>query len=116
MLNLCGAGAGSYDYTVSDGSLTDTGHVTIDIICISDAPVAGDDTVTATEDTVLDTPTATLLANDTDVDSATLNVIAVANATGGTAVLMNNGTPGDTTDDFVRFTPNPTCVARRQRL
>ena len=50
--NLCGAGAAGYDYTVSDGSLTDIGHVTIDIICINDAPVAEDDTVTATEDTI----------------------------------------------------------------
>ena len=103
--DLCGAGAGSYDYTVSDGSQTDTGHVTIDIICVNDAPVAGHDTVTATEDTDLDTPIADLLLNDSDVDSATLTVTAVSGATGGTATLMNNGTPANTADDFVRFVP-----------
>jgi hypothetical protein len=69
------------------------------------APVADDETVSATEDTVLDTPVGTLLAGDTDVDGDTLFVSAVSGATGGTAVLNDNGTPGLKTDDFVRFTP-----------
>ena len=47
-----------------------------------------------------------LLANDTDVDSATLTVTAVPPPSAVRAVLMNNGTPGDPADDFVRFTPN----------
>ena len=47
----------------------------------------------------------TLLAGDTDVDRDTLTVTAVSGATGGTAALMDNGTPADKTDDFVRFTP-----------
>ena len=104
--DLCGPAAGGYDYTASDGALTDTAHVTVNIDCVNDAPVAGDDTVTATEDTDLDTPTADLLLNDSDIDTASLTVTAVLGAVGGAAVLMDNGTPGDTTDDFVRFTPN----------
>ena len=103
--NLCGVAAGGYDYTVSDGALTDTGHVTVNITCVNDAPVADDESVTATEDTTLDTPVTTLLTGDTDVDSATLTVTAVSGATGGTATLMNNGTPANTADDFVRFVP-----------
>jgi hypothetical protein len=104
-LNLCGDNAASFDYTVSDGSLTDTGTVTIDLTCVNDAPVADNETVTTTEDVDLDTPVATLLAGDTDVDSATLTVTAVSGATGGTATLMDNGTPALKTDDFVRFDP-----------
>jgi VCBS repeat-containing protein len=39
--------AAGFDYTVDDGNgSTDTGHVTVDITCVDDAPVANDDTVT----------------------------------------------------------------------
>jgi len=69
------------------------------------APVADDETVTATEDTDLDTPVSTLLAGDTDADGDTLTVTAVSGATGGTATLMDNGTPLNKADDFVRFDP-----------
>ena len=103
--NLCGLGAGEYDYTVSDGALTDTGHVTVNITCVNDAPVADDETISTPEDTAVDTPVAFLLAGDTDIDSGTLTVTAVSGASGGTAVLDDNGTAGDKTDDFVRFTP-----------
>ena len=58
--NLCGPGAGGFDYTVDDGNGgTDTGHVTIDITCVNDDPIAGADIVTATEDTDLATPRPT---------------------------------------------------------
>ena len=36
--NLCGTGAGSFDYTLSDGSLTDTGTVSVDLACVNDQP------------------------------------------------------------------------------
>ncbi|WP_344777895.1 Ig-like domain-containing protein [Nocardioides panacisoli] len=54
------------------------------------APVAVDDSVTATEDTPVDLPVAgpgSPAANDTDVDGDTLTVIAVSGATGGTVAL-----------------------------
>jgi hypothetical protein len=68
------------------------------------APVADDETVTATEDTDLETPVSTLLTGDTDADGDTLTVTAVSGATGGSATLDNNGTL-TTADDFVRFSP-----------
>src|SRR5206468_4005306 len=37
--NYCGTAA-SFDYTVSDGALTDTGTVTLNVACVNDAPVA----------------------------------------------------------------------------
>jgi VCBS repeat-containing protein len=46
-------GVDSVDYTVTDGALTDVGTLTINVTAVNDAPVAVDDAVTATEDTVL---------------------------------------------------------------
>ena len=79
--DLCGDDAASFDYTVEDGNGgTATGTVTIDLDCENDAPVAGDDTVSVTEDTATDV-TATLLDNDTDVDTDdTLSITDVSTA------------------------------------
>jgi hypothetical protein len=95
--DLCGAAAGSFDYTISDGDQTDDAHVTVDITCVADyPPVAVDDTVTVVEDTATDV-TAAILANDTDADLyETLSVSAVDNPTGGSVVL---------TGGVVTFTP-----------
>ena len=41
--NLCEPGAYGFDYTVSDGKLTDTGHADVTITCVDDPPVAVDD-------------------------------------------------------------------------
>ena len=37
-------GTAGFDYTLSDGTLTDTGHVTVTVTAVNDAPVAVDDT------------------------------------------------------------------------
>ena len=94
--NLCGVGAGSFDYTVSDGTTTDTGHVTVDVTCVNDAPVANDDSDTVAEDaaaTAID-----VLANDTDVESDTITVTDVP-------TLPTNGSVTFTPTD-VSYTPN----------
>ena len=62
------------------------------------APVAVNDTLTATEDTAVIYTAAQLLGNDTDVELSTLSIASVTSGTGGTAVLNANGT--------VTFTPN----------
>ena len=81
-------GTAGFDYTISDGVLTDVGHVTINVTPANDAPVAVDDTATTAEDTAATVPAATLLANDTDLDAgATLTVTAVSGATNGTVAL-----------------------------
>jgi hypothetical protein len=96
--NLCGVGAASFDYTVSDGNGGhDTGHVTIDLTCTPDPPVAHNDTVSGTEDTALLVPASDLTANDTDPDGDTLSVTAVSNPSGGT-VSLDSGT--------ITFTPD----------
>lgn len=48
--DLCGAAAGGFDFEISDGNGgTGTGHATVDITCVNDAPIAPDETGTAGE-------------------------------------------------------------------
>ncbi len=87
--DLCGDGAGSFDYLVVDGNGgSDAGHVTVDITCVDDAPVANDDTVTVAQDSSANDVTATLLDNDTDPEHDTLSVSGIASDAGGTADLL----------------------------
>ncbi|MEA3034365.1 MAG: hypothetical protein QOH04_116 [Sphingomonadales bacterium] len=79
----------SFTYTVTDGSLSDTGTLTITVAGRNDAPVANPDTASGTENQVL---TVNVLANDTDVDNgAILTVIAASAPSGkGTASIVGN--------------------------
>ncbi|NEQ25848.1 MAG: calcium-binding protein [Microcoleus sp. SIO2G3] len=69
-------------------------------------PVAVDDSATTRQNTAVTLSVSTLLANDTDADGNPLSITAVGNATNGTVTLSDNGTPGNTGDDKVIFTPN----------
>ncbi|HVK72130.1 MAG TPA: Ig-like domain-containing protein, partial [Kofleriaceae bacterium] len=89
-------GAAGFDYTVSDGALTDVGHVAITVAPVNDPPAATDDTATTAEDTAVLIPIATLLANDSDVDGTTPTFDTVGTAVNGTATVVG-------TD--VRFVP-----------
>jgi hypothetical protein len=91
------AGTASFTYTVSDGSLTAVGTVTV-TVGTDQAPVAVDDAVTTSEGTTAVIDDATLLANDTDPDGETLAISAVANAAHGT--VSHTGTQ-------VTFVPEP---------
>lgn len=91
-------GVASVDYTVTDGSLTDTGTVNITVNAINDAPVAVDDTASTDEDIDAVLTQASLLANDSDVDGDNLSITAVSNPINGTAVL-------DSQAGTVTFTP-----------
>ncbi|MBV2133363.1 retention module-containing protein, partial [Pseudomonas sp. MAP12] len=61
-------GTDSVDYTVTDGSLSDVGTLTLTVSPVNDAPVAVNDTLAATEDTAVTYTAAQLLGNDSDVD------------------------------------------------
>src|SRR6185503_6078015 len=63
------SGTAGFDYSISDGSLTDIGHVTVTVNNINDPPVAVDDAVSTTEDVPLTLTQADLKGNDTDVDN-----------------------------------------------
>ncbi len=70
------------------------------------APVAVDDEASTSPDQAVDIPVADLLANDSDANVGdALSITSVQNASNGSAVLNDNGTTSDTSDDFVTFTP-----------
>jgi VCBS repeat-containing protein len=89
----------SFNYTVSDGSLTDTGTLTITIGGINDAPVAVADTAATAEN---DSVTIDVVANDDDVDNgAVLTVIAASAPAGqGSAAIVGNQVEFDPGTDF----------------
>ncbi len=76
---------------------TDTSNTSVDdtfdltVTPVNDAPVAGDDSATANQNTPLTLLAADLLANDTDVDGGALSITAVSNAVNGTVTLNNSG-------------------------
>ena len=88
-------GTASFDYTVSDGTSSDTATVTITVIGEGDPALIMADTATTDEDTALDIPAATLLGNDSDPDGG-LTVESVQGAVNGSVVLV---------DTTVTFTP-----------
>ena len=69
--------------------------MTANITCVNDAPVADDETVTATEDTALDTPVDDVARwrHHTDVDGGTVTVVSVAH--GRTGTVIANGSRSD---------------------
>uniref|UniRef100_UPI00261BAD14 tandem-95 repeat protein n=1 Tax=uncultured Ruegeria sp. TaxID=259304 RepID=UPI00261BAD14 len=84
--------------TASDGTLSSNGTFALNIAPVNDAPVASDDVAQSstpiTEDGATLIDTATLLANDSDVDGGALTVTAVSatSAHGATLTLNTDGT------------------------
>lgn len=79
-------GPASFEYTVSDGALTDTGTVNLTISAVNDAPVADASQAVATDE---DTAVAvTVTANDVDGDALTFTAGAAAR---GTVTSNGNG-------------------------
>jgi cysteine-rich repeat protein len=89
--------AATFEYTVTDGALTDVGLVTITVAAVADAPVATADAASTDEDTAVQITGLDLLANDTDGDGDVLSITAVGAATNGTVATANG---------VVTFTPN----------
>ncbi|MCV6609840.1 MAG: tandem-95 repeat protein, partial [Amphritea sp.] len=71
---------------VSDGNLTDTATVTVNVTDVNEAPVAADDSTVVDEEGSV---AVTVLANDADVDSS-ISVASVTQGTNGT--VSTNGT------------------------
>jgi VCBS repeat-containing protein len=86
------AGTDAFTYRVSDGALS-SGIVTVllTVTGSNDAPVAAADPFTVLEDEVLSVPAPGVLANDTDVDSATLSAALVNTVANGTLAFNSNG-------------------------
>ena len=85
----CDPDGASFDYDVKDGDDTTTvGHVTVNITCQNDAPVAAnDDDPGGHQDDVRHIHADDLASNDFDVDEDVLHVTAVSNPVNGTVNL-----------------------------
>ncbi len=70
-------------YTISDGTLSATGKVTVTVSPVNDAPIVVNDSTNTVEDVSV---TIRVLANDSDVERSTLTLTG-ATTTNGTAVL-----------------------------
>ncbi len=82
--------SGSFTYTVSDGSATDTATVNITVTAVNDPPVAGNDSASTTEGGTLTINTSTLLFNDSDPEGSTLSVASVSSAVNGSVSLSED--------------------------
>ena len=102
-----GAGATKTEtFTIQSLDGTASQSITITLNGVNDTPVAATDFFLATQGTPLTITVATLLGNDSDVDSGdVLSINGVSGSVGGTVGLNNNGTPINTADDFIIFTP-----------
>ena len=84
-------GPDSFTFTVSDGDLSATGTITINVTPVNDAPIATNVDAEVDEDTPI-----TLTLGGTDVDNDPLSVLSLTDPAYGTAVQAGPG-PNDAT-------------------
>ncbi len=97
-------GDDSFTYTVDDqNDETDTATVDVTVTPLNDPPDAVDDIDTTPEDTAV---TIDVLFNDTDPDGDTLLLDSFTQPANGTVARDEMGTPGDTSDDQLTYTPD----------
>lgn len=92
------SGSDSFRFMVSDGTLSATATVTVNIAPVNDAPVAWSD-VAATESGK--TVTVDVTANDSDVDGDLLSLSGLGAPVNGSAAIV---------DGRLEYTPTPTFV------
>ena len=109
--------AGTTVSTVTNGgssafsSATDTASITVD--AVNENPVAASDVLYVSNNTAVTLSTSVLLANDTDIDGAALNVTAISVVTGAlaTPITVNaDGTFSFTTGATGGTVGSPTVV------
>ena len=98
-------GSDSFTYTISDGQGgSDTATVTVEVNPpANNPPTAAQENGTTVEDTPIDFD---VLANAADPDGDPLTIDSVTDGTDGTVTIDDNGTPNNTSDDFLTYTPN----------
>jgi Bacterial Ig domain len=78
------------------------GRISLQSSIANQPPVAENDSAITSANTPVKID---VLSNDIDPDGNPLKISFVANPTQGTAVVNNNGTPNNPTDDFITYTP-----------
>ena len=91
--------AGSFTYTVSDGSASSTATVNITVTPANDPPTASNNSASVAEGGTLTISASTLLANDSDPEGATLSITSVSNVVNGTVSLSEDKTTVTYTHD-----------------
>ncbi len=79
-------GTDAFTFTVTDGALTSTGTITLNVTAVNDAPIATDQEITTDEDVAI---TTTL--GGTDVDNDPLSVLSLSDPPHGTATQAGPG-------------------------
>ncbi len=82
--------SGGFVYTISDGAATATSRVSVSVTPINDPPVAGIDVLQVDEGGVALAFVSEFLANDSDVDGESLQLIAVGSPLNGRVVRDGN--------------------------
>jgi hypothetical protein len=85
------SGADTFSYVASDGALSATATVAITVTAVNDAPVAGDDAYTTSEDVVLVVAAPGVLGNDSDSDGDPLRAVLDAPPAHGAVALSADG-------------------------
>ncbi|MBI1314693.1 tandem-95 repeat protein [bacterium] len=95
-------GTDSFTYFATDGDASSSpATVVITVAPVNDAPVARDDTYTATEDVTLNVTAPGVLGNDSDADGDSLTAILVSGPGNGSLSLNSDGSFSYTGDsDF----------------
>ncbi|WP_298153112.1 Ig-like domain-containing protein, partial [Flavobacterium sp.] len=93
------------EYTITDGTDTDTANLILNVTPVNDLPSAGNDIISVGEDTVNNI--VVFAVNDTyGGDGPGLVAVAITTpAANGTTSVNNQGTP-DPSDDIITYTPN----------
>lgn len=85
-------GTDSFTYKANDGALdSNVATVTIVVAAVNDAPLAANNSYSATEDALLSVALPGVLDNDTDIDGNALTAIRLSGPTHGTLTLNANG-------------------------
>jgi VCBS repeat-containing protein len=85
-------GTDTFKYAARDGtSFSFIRTVTITVQGVNDAPVAGDNSYTTSEDSQLTVAAPGVLANDSDIENSSLTALLVSGPSHGTLSLSSNG-------------------------
>jgi Ca2+-binding RTX toxin-like protein len=105
-------GTDTVDYTVTDGSLTDVGTLSINVSAFNNAPDAIDDAgaLDGIEDSTTGSLNATMLSNDSDLEGDTINIIEIngtALVGGVQSIAVTNGTVNIDAGGNITFSADP---------